>query len=210
MLGVLRSALHVLLLRFQLWLFIEPGQVGKPRTRFGLRVERILQNQVESGCLAIPVLSVAALTDLDAGAALTSGLVYILARVAFAVLYYLGIPAVRGGVWTLGNVALLYIVYELFSAGKSLCNDFARIRETAALRENREAEHACEGLRRDVQTRSDVSRKSLENLGKWHIRRPSKCAEIGHWGQAETQPLRRTSNTRNLYAFQGLRSILGW
>ncbi|MDJ0922845.1 MAG: MAPEG family protein [Henriciella sp.] len=89
----------------------------KPRTKFGLRVERTLQNHVENGALAIPVLGVAAIAGLESQAALVAGLIYILARVAFVILYYLGVPMIRGGVWTLGNLSLLYIVYVLLTTG---------------------------------------------------------------------------------------------
>lgn len=39
------------------------------------------------------------------------------ARVAFVVLYYAGVPMIRGAVWTLGNLSLLYITYALVTSG---------------------------------------------------------------------------------------------
>ncbi len=90
---------------------------AKPRTKFGLRVERTLQNHLESGAIAIPVLGVAAISGLDPSAALTAGIIYILMRIAFVALYYAGVPMIRGGVWTVGNLSLLYIVYILATSG---------------------------------------------------------------------------------------------
>lgn len=71
-------------------------KTAKPRTKFGLRVARTLQNHLESGALAIPVLGAAAISGLESGAALTAGSIYILARIAFVVLYYAGVPMIRG------------------------------------------------------------------------------------------------------------------
>lgn len=88
----------------------------KPRTAFGLRVQRTLQNHVESVAFAVPVLGVAAISGLESDAALTAGIVYILARVSFVIIYYLNIPVIRGGAWTVGNLSLLYIVYVLVSS----------------------------------------------------------------------------------------------
>jgi len=91
-------------------------KTAKPRTKFGLRVERTLQNHLENGALAIPVLGAAAISGLESSAAMTAGIIYILMRVAFVVLYYTGVPMIRGGVWTVGNLSLLYIVYVLTSS----------------------------------------------------------------------------------------------
>ena len=92
-------------------------KTAKPRTKFGLRVERTLQNQLESGALAIPVLGAAAISGLESSAALTAGIIYVLMRVAFVALYYAGVPMIRGAVWTVGNLSLLYIVYILVASG---------------------------------------------------------------------------------------------
>ncbi len=89
---------------------------AKPRTKFGLRVQRTLQNHVENGALAIPILGAAAIVGLESQAALIAGIVYILARVTFVILYYLGVPMIRGAAWTTGNLSLLYIVYVLIES----------------------------------------------------------------------------------------------
>ncbi len=65
----------------------------------------------------MPVLGTAAISGLESSAALTAGIIYVAMRVALVVLYYARVPMIRGGVWTIGNLSLLYIVYVLFSSG---------------------------------------------------------------------------------------------
>lgn len=90
---------------------------SKPRGRFGLRIQRTLQNQIESSAYAVPVLVAAALTGLQSPLAQAAAGVFLASRLAFAALYYLGVPFVRALAFAAGVASILVIAYALFAAG---------------------------------------------------------------------------------------------
>ncbi|MBL4726105.1 MAG: MAPEG family protein, partial [Rhizobiaceae bacterium] len=60
-----------------------------------MRIQRAYQNQVESAAYVVPVLAAGALVGLEGSGAETAALLIILGRIAFALLYYTGIPFIR-------------------------------------------------------------------------------------------------------------------
>ncbi len=89
----------------------------KPRGRFGLRIQRTLQNQVEATAYSVPVLTVAAISGLDSGLALTAGVVHIIARAVFVALYFAGVPFFRALAWVVGWMSIAVIGYVLVTSG---------------------------------------------------------------------------------------------
>lgn len=87
------------------------------RPPLALRIQRAYQNQIESAAYGVPVLAVAALTDLESASAQTAALVFIIGRAAFAVLYYSGITFIRVPAFVMGTLSTLYIAYAMFAAG---------------------------------------------------------------------------------------------
>lgn len=65
------------------------------RTAFGKRVERVYKNQVEAAAYIVPVLAGAAILGLSGTGVAIASLLIILGRVAFAVLYFTGLPFLR-------------------------------------------------------------------------------------------------------------------
>ena len=88
------------------------------RSQLGLRIQRAYQNQIESAAYGVPVLAAAAFLGLQSGAAETAALLFIIGRVAFAPLYYSGVPFLRVPAFGLGTLSILYIAYELFTSGR--------------------------------------------------------------------------------------------
>jgi uncharacterized MAPEG superfamily protein len=80
-----------------------------------MRIKRAYQNQVESASYAVPVLAAAAVMGLQSPGAQTAAMLLVIGRVAFAILYYSGIPFIRVPAFALGTVSTLYIAFVLLT-----------------------------------------------------------------------------------------------
>jgi uncharacterized MAPEG superfamily protein len=81
------------------------------------RIKRALQNQTESAVYIVPVLAAGAVMGVQGQGVETAALLIVLARAAFALLYYSGIPFARVPAFALGTVSTLYIAYVLVTVG---------------------------------------------------------------------------------------------
>lgn len=87
------------------------------RSPLAQRIQRAYQNQIESAAYGVPVLAAAAMVGLEGSGAQTAALIFIIGRIAFAVLYYTGISFIRVPAFLMGTLSTLYIVYAIFAAG---------------------------------------------------------------------------------------------
>ena len=87
------------------------------RSKLAKRIQNTYQNQVEANAYAVPVLAAAALVGVHSPQAQTAALIFVLGRLAFAGLYYTGIPFVRVPAFLATNLALAYIVYAVLTSG---------------------------------------------------------------------------------------------
>ena len=87
------------------------------RSPLALRIQRAYQNQVEAAAYGVPVLAAAAITGLEGSGAQTAALIFVIGRVAFAVLYYSGVPFIRVPAFLMGTLSTLYIAYAIFATG---------------------------------------------------------------------------------------------
>ena len=78
-----------------------------------LRIQRAYRNQVESAAYGVPVLAAAAVTGLQSGSAETAALPFVIGRIAFALLYYTGIPFARVPAFALATLSTFYIAYAV-------------------------------------------------------------------------------------------------
>lgn len=91
--------------------------VGAERSPIGVRIQRTLQNQVETAAYAVPVLTVAAVTGFEgAGTAVAAGL-FVLGRAAFGPLYWTGIPFIRIPAWGMGWISIAWIALAMLAGG---------------------------------------------------------------------------------------------
>ena len=81
------------------------------------RISNAYNNQVESAAYSVPVLAAAALTGLESGGAETAALIYVLGRVIYAPLYYLGFAGLRLIGFGMGSLSMIYILYKLGASG---------------------------------------------------------------------------------------------
>ncbi|MBL4802058.1 MAG: MAPEG family protein [Emcibacter sp.] len=91
------------------------GSVEK--SPLALRIQRAYQNQIESAAYGVPVLAAAAISGLDGSDVQTAAMFFVVGRVAFAVLYYTGVPFIRVPAFVMGTLSILYIAYAMFAAG---------------------------------------------------------------------------------------------
>jgi len=61
----------------------------------------------------VPVLAAAAVTGLQSGSAETAALPFVIGRIAFALLYYTGIPFARVPAFALATLSTFYIAYAM-------------------------------------------------------------------------------------------------
>lgn len=87
------------------------------KTPMGLRIQRAYQNQIESAAYGVPVLMAAAITGVQGSDVEMASMLFVAGRVAFAILYYTGIPFIRVPAFLLSNLSTLYIAYSILSLG---------------------------------------------------------------------------------------------
>lgn len=82
---------------------------GKPTILAG-RGERAVRNQVESLVMFVPVVMVAQLADIHTAMTVLGAQVYLISRVLYMPLYWLGVPVLRTLAFAGGVVGMLMIV----------------------------------------------------------------------------------------------------
>ena len=87
------------------------GQVLVPD--MGRRFDRTITNNVESMIAFVPIMLVSIVSDVSNSLAVSAGVVFLGARVMFAVLYIANVPYLRTVAWLTGQFALVTIVYVL-------------------------------------------------------------------------------------------------
>ncbi len=78
------------------------------------RLERCLANSVVAMALFAPAVLILVLLEKTGGGTLLAAQVFLIARLAYAVLYPAGTPWARTGVWALGFLATLYLYIAAF------------------------------------------------------------------------------------------------
>ena len=84
---------------------------------FMIRIKRALANTTEAAAYGVPILAVAALTDLQSESAELAALLFVIGRAAYTLLYYSGIPFIRVPAFALGTLSIFYIAYVLGTSG---------------------------------------------------------------------------------------------
>ncbi len=83
------------------------------RSPLAIRIQRAYQNQVESTAYIVPILAAAAIVDLQGADVQMAAMLAVVGRVAFAVLYYTGVPFVRVPAFVMGTLSVFYIAFRL-------------------------------------------------------------------------------------------------
>lgn len=78
-----------------------------------LRIKSAYNNQVESTAYAVPIFAVAAFTGLEGGGVEIATLIYVIGRVIYAPLYYLGTANLRLVGFGMGMLSMMYILFVL-------------------------------------------------------------------------------------------------
>lgn len=86
------------------------------KSPLGLRIQRTYQNHAESASYGVPVLAAGAFTGLQGAGPEMAALLFVLARAAFALLYYTGIPFIRVPAFLVSSLSTLYIAYSVLTA----------------------------------------------------------------------------------------------
>jgi uncharacterized MAPEG superfamily protein len=81
------------------------------------RISNAYSNQVESAAYSVPVFAVAAITGLESTGAETAALIYVIGRVLYAPLYYMGYAGLRLIGFGMGSLSMIYILYTLAMSG---------------------------------------------------------------------------------------------
>jgi len=86
---------------------------AKPNVLHG-RATRAIKNHIEALCMFVPVVLVLQIAGISNEATLLWTKVFVGARVAYAVFYWLGTPWARTIVWAIGLVATLMLFVQAF------------------------------------------------------------------------------------------------
>ncbi|MEE4302197.1 MAG: MAPEG family protein [Pseudomonadales bacterium] len=79
------------------------------------RAKRTAANHVEALVLFTPLALIAAVTGVSNGTTETAALTFLGARIAFVVVYLIGIPYLRTAIWGVGLLAALAFAWGLFT-----------------------------------------------------------------------------------------------
>jgi uncharacterized MAPEG superfamily protein len=77
------------------------------------RTRRAQYNMIEAMCMFVPLVLVAAVTNSFSSLTALGAAVFFWGRVAFAPLYWFGVPWVRTLAWAVSIVGILMILWEL-------------------------------------------------------------------------------------------------
>jgi len=81
------------------------------------RVSRIIDNHLEGMAMFAPLVLIAHLAEISTPLAEAGAVIYVGARAAFAVIYFMGVPVLRSLAWGVSLAGLLTIGYELVRVG---------------------------------------------------------------------------------------------
>ena len=82
-------------------------------TPLAQRIKNAYQNQVESAAYGVPILAAASLVNLEHTGAELAALLFVVARAAYAPLYYSGIPYARLPAFGVGVLSIGYLAVVL-------------------------------------------------------------------------------------------------
>ena len=88
-------------------------EAAKPNVLHG-RTTRAVRNHIEALCMFVPVVLVLNAAGISNEATILWTKVFVGARVAYAVLYWLGTPWARTLVWAIGLVAIAMLFFQAF------------------------------------------------------------------------------------------------
>ena len=77
----------------------------------GRRFDRTITNNVESMVAFLPVMIVYIVSGTNSNLVIASAIVYLCARVAYAILYIANVPYLRTFAWMIGQFAIVAIVF---------------------------------------------------------------------------------------------------
>ena len=108
-------------------ILLATGQVGMPylasprdekRDLTGVtgRAERCLNNSIVAMALFAPPILILGLLDAYSGATLLAAQVFLIARLIYAPLYWVGVPYLRTGAWVVGFLATAYLFWAALGA----------------------------------------------------------------------------------------------
>ena len=94
------------------------GNRDEPREDSPLlgRARRTAANHVEALAMFTPLVLVAAVANVSNGLTETAALVFLGARIAFVLIYLIGIPYLRTAVWGIGLLAVFAFAWGLLTA----------------------------------------------------------------------------------------------
>ncbi len=81
------------------------------------RVSRIVANHLEGMALFAPLVLIAHLIGLSTPLTQWGAILFVAGRVAFSVIYFLGIPVLRSAMWGVAATGTLMVGFELIRAG---------------------------------------------------------------------------------------------
>jgi uncharacterized MAPEG superfamily protein len=81
------------------------------------RVSRIVANHMEGMAMFAPLVLIAHLIGLSTPLTQWGAIIFVVGRVAFSVVYFLGIPVLRSAMWGVATTGALLIGFELFRVG---------------------------------------------------------------------------------------------
>lgn len=84
------------------------------KSELGKRISNAYSNNAEAAAYGVPVLAAAAIVGLEGNGVETAAMLFVLGRVAFAVLYFTGITFVRVPAFLIGTMSIFYIAIYLF------------------------------------------------------------------------------------------------
>ena len=87
---------------------LKPPGVMEGRTR------RILYNHIEAMAMFAPLVLIAAVSNISNETTVLAARLFFYSRVAFAIIYYIGIPYVRTLVWLVGVAGTIMTFLALF------------------------------------------------------------------------------------------------
>lgn len=88
-----------------------PRDEGRNVTGTAARALRCLDNSVVAMALFAPAILILQARGISTGTTLLAAQMFLIARAAYLVIYLMGIPWLRTGVWAIGLLATLYLYF---------------------------------------------------------------------------------------------------
>lgn len=90
------------------------NRIPTEKSALAKRISNAYVNHVESAAYGVPILAAAAFLNLQGNGVETAAFLFVVARVAFAILYFTGITFVRVPAFLVGSLSAFYIAYQVF------------------------------------------------------------------------------------------------